>query len=176
MGDFIKTEVTYMECPLTSIDRAGENLGYNELSFLQLGNKGGRFASFLYMSCGEPWNWYERNSWSVENWNTRLNQKNVRIFAAMFQNSPIGFFELNLVFPRAEIVYFGLFPEFTHQGHGKKIMAKAKSMAYDFGCETIWLHTCDLDDPGAVGFYQSCNFSQYHRETQITSLTCVNRC
>lgn len=67
--------------------------------------------------------------------------------------------ELDFRQPAAcEISYFGLVPELAGQGHGRWLMAETLARAWNRGVERVWLHTCTLDHPGALGFYRAQGF------------------
>jgi len=71
----------------------------------------------------------------------------------------VGMVELDFRQPAAcEISYFGLVPELAGQGHGRWLMAETLARSWNKGVERVWLHTCTLDHPGALGFYRAQGF------------------
>ena len=46
-------------------------------------------------------------------------------------------------------------------------MAHALAMAWSNGVERVWLHTCTLDAPGALGFYIKNGFTPVSRSIEI---------
>ena len=91
--------------------------------------------------------------------------------------TPQGLLELD--FSRdgqCELAYVGLVPELTGRGHGGWLMGHALKRAWQ-GQEQgqvgrppitrVWVHTCDLDHPGALGFYQRHGFRSYERLVEI---------
>ena len=57
-----------------------------------------------------------------------------------------------------EIGYFALVPELAGQGHGRWLMAQALAIGWRPGVAKVWLHTCTLDHPSALGFYRAQGF------------------
>ena len=64
---------------------------------------------------------------------------------------------------RCEIGFFGLVPELAGQGHGRWLMAQAMALGWRAGIERLWVHTCTLDHPGALGFYRKQGFTPFAR-------------
>jgi GNAT superfamily N-acetyltransferase len=62
-----------------------------------------------------------------------------------------------------ELSYFGLVPEVTGKGNGGWLMGHALALAWRAGVERVWVHTCTLDHPAALGFYQRHGFVPYKR-------------
>ena len=66
-----------------------------------------------------------------------------------------------------EIALFGLTPPETGRGQGRAMMAHALRLAWSKKINRVWLHTCTLDDPKAMGFYQKLGFRPYARGIEI---------
>ncbi len=66
-----------------------------------------------------------------------------------------------------ELAYFGLVPGMTGHGHGGWLMAHALRLAWRPGINRVWVHTCDLDHPAALGFYQAQGFQPFERAVEI---------
>lgn len=49
-------------------------------------------------------------------------------------------------------------PELAGKGHGRWLMAQALSLAWRKGIGRVWVHTCTLDHPSALGFYRRSGF------------------
>jgi GNAT superfamily N-acetyltransferase len=68
--------------------------------------------------------------------------------------APAGYFELERHRDGSvEISYFGLLPEYRGRGLGKYMLTEAVQAAWALGATRVWLHTCTLDHPGALGNY-----------------------
>ena len=66
-----------------------------------------------------------------------------------------------------ELAYFGLVPELTGRGHGAWLMGHALKRTWREGIRRVWVHTCDLDHPGALTFYRRHSFRPYERLVEI---------
>ena len=60
-----------------------------------------------------------------------------------------------------EITWFGLTPDASGRGLGRRMMAAALDLAWAAGPDRVWLHTCSFDHPAAPRFYTSCGFRPY---------------
>lgn len=81
---------------------------------------------------------------------------------------PVGLLELDFsAAGDVEIAYFGLVPGMTGHGHGGWLMAHAMRLGWRAGIKRMWVHTCDLDHPGALGFYQRQGFVAFERGVEI---------
>jgi GNAT superfamily N-acetyltransferase len=80
----------------------------------------------------------------------------------------VGLLELDFsAAATCEIAYFGFVPGMTGHGHGGWLMAHALRLAWRPGIGRIWVHTCDLDHPSALGFYQAQGFRPFERAVEI---------
>ena len=60
-----------------------------------------------------------------------------------------------------EITWFGLTPDASGRGLGRRMMAAALELAWTTGPDRVWLHTCSFDHPAAPRFYKACGFTPY---------------
>ena len=72
-----------------------------------------QFNRFLYSAVGGDWEWTDKSGWSEEDWRSYLESPNLHTFAAYYDASPAGYYEL-LQDPEGgvEIAYFGLLRPF----------------------------------------------------------------
>ncbi len=119
----------------------------------------------LYLAVGAQWMWYERFDWSYERWQKFLDRTNIQTWVAYNGATPIGYFELEgQANGSTEICYFGLLPEFIGKGYGRALLQDAIQKAWDLGGKRVWLHTCSLDHPNALGNYQARGFEIFKEE------------
>src|SRR5690606_34749923 len=79
----------------------------------------------------------------------------------------IGLLELDFrVAATCELSFLGLVPELTGQGHGRWLMAQALMRAWRPGVTRVWVHTCTLDHPKALGFYRASGFVPFSRAVE----------
>ncbi|WP_446654501.1 GNAT family N-acetyltransferase [Blastomonas sp.] len=123
----------------------------------------------LYRRVGEPWLWFSRLAMADEALEAILTDPAVEIFAVLDPKGiEIGLLELD--FREAadcEIAFFGLIPQLTGQGFGTWLMGQALGLAWRAGVERVWVHTCTLDDPRALGFYIAQGFVPTGREIEL---------
>ncbi len=123
----------------------------------------------LYRRVGEPWLWFSRLQMSDDMLTAIIHDPAVEIFAVLDpQGIEIGLLELD--FRKAgecEVAFFGLIPPLTGQGFGGWLMAQALALAWRAGVERVWVHTCTLDDPRALGFYIAQGFVPTAREIEV---------
>lgn len=110
----------------------------------------------LFRRVGAPWLWFSRLVIAEDDLRRVLDDDAVEIFA-LVDGAGIEVGMLELDFRRAgecEIAYFALVPELTGKGIGRWLMAQALALAWREGVGRVWVHTCTLDHPAALGFYQ----------------------
>lgn len=122
----------------------------------------------LFRRIGEPWLWFSRLVMADADLRKILDDPAVEVLAvADAAGIEIGMLELD--FRRAgecELAYFGFVPELAGKGNGSWLMAHALMLAWRSGIERVWVHTCTLDHPGALGFYRKHGFVPYRREVE----------
>ena len=122
----------------------------------------------LYRRVGEPWLWFSRLAMSDAPLAAIIQHPGVEIFAVVDrQGIEVGLLELDLRTPgQCEIAFLGLITALTGKGYGKWLMAQALGLAWRSGISRVWLHTCTLDHPRALGFYIGQGFTPTRREIE----------
>jgi GNAT superfamily N-acetyltransferase len=129
------------------------------------------FYRYLYASVGEPWTWVVRRWLSDAELAAILRDPRVEVTVLWIEGVPAGFAELDRRTPAdVELAYFGLMPAFIGQGLGGYLLDWAIHHAWRSRPRRLWLHTCDLDHPGALAVYQRLGFRIYDRRTEKTYL------
>jgi len=114
----------------------------------------GSFNRYLYRHVGTPWLWKDKREWTDEQWQTYVTRPELTTFAAYFDGTPAGYFELQQDGQGGlEITYFGLLPDFYGHGFGGVLLTTALEEAWRRGPQRVWVHTCSLDHPAALGNY-----------------------
>ncbi|WP_022678736.1 GNAT family N-acetyltransferase [Sandarakinorhabdus limnophila] len=123
----------------------------------------------LFRAIGQPWLWRGRLVMDDETLTATLNAPTLEVHVATRRDgTPQGLLELDFSGDReCELAYFGLVPELTGRGHGAWLMGHALKRAWREGIRRVWVHTCDLDHPGALTFYQRHGFRPYERLVEI---------
>ena len=119
----------------------------------------------LFRRIGEPWLWFSRLRMDEAELVAIIHHPDISIFAAVDRRGiEVGMLELDFRTPgQCEIAYFGLIPGLAGQGLGRWLMAQALAIGWRAGVERVWLHTCTLDHPSALGFYRRQGFTPIAR-------------
>lgn len=123
----------------------------------------------LYRRIGEPWLWFSRLEMDDDTLLSIIHDPKVRIWAVVDrQGIEVGILELDFRSDgECEIAFFGLIPELAGKGHGKWLMAMALQLGWaEAGVKRMWVHTCTLDGPAALAFYQKSGFTAYQRQLE----------
>lgn len=127
-----------------------------------------RFNRDLYLAVGQMWSWNDKRLWSDEQWKEYGLSSELRTFAAHYDGSLAGYYELRRDEEGGvEIAYFGLLPEFVGRGLGGALLTSAIEDAWrtTSSVSRVWVHTCTLDHPSALGNYQARGMVIYKQET-----------
>lgn len=122
----------------------------------------------LFRRVGEPWLWFSRLVMSDARLDLIIRSPANEIHAVVDRAGiEVGLLELDFrIAGQCEIGFFGLVPELAGKGHGRWLMARALQLAWRPGIERVWVHTCSLDHPGALGFYRAQGFAAIAREIE----------
>jgi GNAT superfamily N-acetyltransferase len=123
----------------------------------------------LYRRVGEHWLWFSRLELSDSDLLQIIHDPKNRIWAVLDRRGiEVGILELDFrQAGQCEIAFFGLVPELAGKGHGKWLMAMALQLGWgESGVERMWVHTCTLDGPNALPFYQKSGFTAYQRQLE----------
>lgn len=122
----------------------------------------------LFARVGTPWLWFSRLVMPDAALAEIVEDPDVHVFAAVdAQQVEVGMVELD--YRRAgetHLAYFGLVPELAGQGHGRWMMAETIARAWLPSTRRVWVHTCTLDHPSALGFYQAQGFTPISRAVE----------
>jgi ribosomal protein S18 acetylase RimI-like enzyme len=130
------------------------------------------FARYLYTAVGGHHHWSDRLPWSRARWEAHLRREQVRLFTLQLGGAPVGYFELEQQ-PRGDVqlLYFGIMPEHQGRGLGGAMLTRAVQVSWQLGdAERVWVHTCTLDGPAALGNYRARGFSVFGEKTEQVEL------
>ena len=126
------------------------------------------FYRFLYDTVGAPWLWYERRLMTDDALAAVIDDPMVDVYVLFVGGEPAGFAELDRRSPPdIELAYLGLRPDYVGQGLGLYLLSWAVDAAWQHGPERLWVHTCNLDHPRALGLYQRIGFAVYQQEHSV---------
>ena len=123
----------------------------------------------LFRRVGARWLWYSRLVMDDAALTAIIHDPAVEVFAAVDRAGvELGMLELDRRQTGAcEIGYFALVPELAGKGLGRWLMAEALARAWTPGTRRVWLHTCTLDHPAALGFYRAQGFAATARTVEV---------
>jgi ribosomal protein S18 acetylase RimI-like enzyme len=146
----------------------------------------GELGRFLYAAVGGDVSWIDRLPWTVEQWQAHLERPGSELWVAYERGTPAGYIELDAQSTAdgrtggdgqtgegtaaVEIAYFGLLPGFRGRGIGGHLLSYGTARAWDLAgrwagrpeTRRVWVHTCSLDGPHALGNYQRRGFRVTH--------------
>lgn len=122
----------------------------------------------LFARVGAPWLWFSRLVMDDDRLRAILDDPQVEVYAAIDRAGvELGMVELDFRRPgQCELAYFGLVPEWTGRGQGGWMMRQTLALAWRAGIERLWVHTCTLDHPSALGFYRHHGFVAFRRTVE----------
>ncbi|HEX6537435.1 MAG TPA: GNAT family N-acetyltransferase [Gemmatimonadaceae bacterium] len=129
------------------------------------------FYRYLYVEVGKKWHWRDRIEWTDERIARHLADPAVSLWVGCVSGAPAGWFELvRHGDGSVEIAYFGLLPERTGRGLGRRLLTDAVERAWSLGATRVWLHTCSLDSPAALPNYLARGFVSFKEERYTTTI------
>jgi GNAT superfamily N-acetyltransferase len=117
----------------------------------------------LFRRVGQKWLWFSRLLLDDAGLSAIIHDPAVSIHAVVDPAGiEIGMLELDFrQAEQCEISFFGLIPELAGQGHGRWLMAQALMLGWRKDVTRMWVHTCTLDHPSALGFYRAQGFAPF---------------
>jgi len=121
------------------------------------------FYRYLYEQVGKAHHWSLRRGMPDAELARTIHREQTEIQVLYADGSPAGFFELDLsrLPAEAEIVYFGIVPEFQGRGLARFFLSEAIFAGWAHEPERVVIHTNTLDSPRALQLYQRAGFSPY---------------
>lgn len=122
----------------------------------------------LFRRVGARWLWFSRLVMDDMRLTGIIHDPDVSIHAVVDPGGiEVGMLELDFrVAGTCELSYVGLIPELTGRRHGRWLMAQALSLGWRKGIGRVWVHTCTLDHPSALGFYRASGFTAIARTVE----------
>ena len=122
----------------------------------------------LYRRVGEDWLWVSRAVMDDDKLEAIIGDPAVEIYAMTRNGERLGLLELDFREPgECELAFFGLDQSLIGSGAGRIMMNAAIDKAWEKPITRFWVHTCHLDHPAALAFYQRSGFTPYKRMVEI---------
>ena len=94
----------------------------------------------------------------------------MEIYALAHEGCDEGLLELDFREPgQCEFVSFGVTQKLVGTGAGRWLMNRALELAWSRPVTRVWLHTCTLDHPAALAFYQRSGFRPFRRQVEVVN-------
>ena len=121
------------------------------------------FYRYLYEQVGRVHHWLLRRDTPDGELAAAIHAEHTEIQVLYVDGSPAGFFELDLsrLPEEAEVLYFGLTPDFQGRGLAKFFLSEAVFAGWEHQPQRLVIHTNTLDSPRALQLYQRIGFSPY---------------
>jgi GNAT superfamily N-acetyltransferase len=163
----LEVVVTYLEMHQRPVPRPRPHRG-ERLALMRASRPTASYYRYLYETVGAPWLWYERRLLDDRALLRIVHDPGVDVEVLYVDGVPAGYFELDRRrLPEVELAYFGLAPEFIGRGLGGWLLDRAVEHAWVGEPSRVWVHTCTLDHPSALGVYQRAGFVPYRRASEI---------
>ncbi|WP_373502582.1 GNAT family N-acetyltransferase [Aestuariivirga sp.] len=122
----------------------------------------------LFRLIGRDIMWFSRLIIGEEKLAGIIGDPQVESLAMVHEGRDIGLLELD--FREAgtcELSFFGVVPDAVGGGAGRWLMNEALTRAWARPISRLWVHTCSLDHPAALGFYQRSGFRPYQVMVEV---------
>jgi GNAT superfamily N-acetyltransferase len=122
----------------------------------------------LFRRIGQDWLWFSRLLLEDKALAAILHDPAVELLTLRRDGRTIGLLELDYREPgEVELAFLGLIPEAVGHGAGRWAINQAIGRAFARQPRRFWVHTCTLDHPGALRFYQAAGFRAYKRAVEV---------
>lgn len=124
----------------------------------------------LYRAVGEQWGWFSRLAWSDAQLAAHFADPGNAAFHVTDAQGSVGIVELDArATDETELAFFGVVPERIGKGYAAAMMDFAVAQAFTRPIARFFVHTCTLDHPGALRFYEKSGFKPYRRAVEIAT-------
>jgi GNAT superfamily N-acetyltransferase len=122
----------------------------------------------IFTRVGADWLWYGRRLLDDQALCEVIEDPNVVIYTLRKDGEDEAILELDFrQQDECELAYFGLSDRLIGTGAGRFLMDRAIALAWAEPIKRFHLHTCTIDSPQALGFYQRSGFTAYKRQIEI---------
>lgn len=122
----------------------------------------------IFRRVGADWLWFSRLGLSDADLAAIIHDPAVQIFTLSMDGRDEALLELDFrVKDTCELAFFGLTGKLIGMGAGRYLMNHATKMAWSHPIRVFHLHTCTLDSPQALSFYQRSGFIPTRQQIEI---------
>jgi GNAT superfamily N-acetyltransferase len=122
----------------------------------------------LYRRIGEEWLWFSRLQMADAELAAIVRSPMVDVYALVHEGRDKGLLELDFRDAgQCELAFFGVTADLIGGGAGRWLMNRALELAWSRQVHRVWVHTCTLDHPSALAFYQRSGFRAFRQQIEI---------
>ncbi|MDF0522111.1 GNAT family N-acetyltransferase [Bradyrhizobium yuanmingense] len=122
----------------------------------------------LFRRVGEDWLWFSRARMTDAELAAIIHAPGIEVYALVLDGHDEGLLELDFREPgQCELTYFGVTASLIGTGAARFLMNRALERAWSRDVRRVWVHTCTLDHPSAVAFYQRSGFRPFRRQIEV---------
>jgi GNAT superfamily N-acetyltransferase len=122
----------------------------------------------LYRRVGTEWLWFSRLQMADTKLAAIIRSPMVDVYALVHEGRDKGLLELDFrQTGQCELAFFGVTGDLIGSGAGRWLMNRTLELAWSRQVSRVWVHTCTLDHPSALAFYQRSGFRPYRRQIEI---------
>lgn len=122
----------------------------------------------IFRRVGEDWFWFSRARMNDAELAARIHAPGIEVYALSADGRDEGLLELDFREPgQCELVYFGVTAGLIGTGAARFLINRALERAWSGGVRRLWVHTCTIDHPSALAFYQRSGFRAFRRQIEV---------
>ncbi|MCA1431946.1 GNAT family N-acetyltransferase [Bradyrhizobium sp. BRP20] len=122
----------------------------------------------LFRRVGEGWLWFSRARMTDAELAAIIHAPGIEVYALVLDGRDEGLLELDFREPgQCELTYFGVTAGLIGTGAARFLMNRSLERAWSRDVRRVWVHTCTLDHPSAVAFYQRSGFRAFRRQIEV---------
>ena len=122
----------------------------------------------LYRRVGEEWLWFSRMRMPDAELSAIVQSPLVEVYALEHEGRDEGLLELDFrQAGQCELAFFGVTEKLIGSGAGRWLMNRTLELAWSRPVGRVWVHTCTLDHPAALAFYQRSGFRAFRRQIEV---------
>src|ERR1700712_3402746 len=122
----------------------------------------------FYRRVGEEWLWFSRLQMADAELAAIVRSPMVDVHALVHEGRDEGLLELDFrEAGQCELAFFGVTAKLIGGGAGRWLMNRALEQAWSRQVSRVWVHTCTLDHPSALAFYQRSGFRAFRQQIEI---------
>lgn len=122
----------------------------------------------IFRRVGQDWLWFGRLTKTDAELQALLSDADTQFFTLTKDGRDEALLELKFTADgTCELAYFGLTPALIGSGAGRYLMNHAIRAAWARPISRFHLHTCTLDSPQALSFYNRSGFTPFKRQVEV---------